>query len=167
MVEDKKYIMKKETKKIIYLYSAYLIAIICNIVPSSIIQSLGLILFLVIFITTYVYKYKSQEDSVTYSHMTYIIKTIYISSLWLLIGMVLAYYFADHMIIHQAIQSLQNGMPLTENDLNRIMMNYLKQNIEIFTLTLSPSLIYLIYRFGKGIIIAQKDSVIHNPKNWF
>jgi len=28
-------------------------------------------------------------------------------------------------------------------------------------------LIYLIYRFGKGIIIAQKDSVIHNPKNWF
>lgn len=159
--------MNKDQKTILQFYTAYIVAIICNIIPSSAVQTFGLILFIVIFIATYVLRGKSAKDSLIYNHMQFMIKSIWISSLILLMGMTAAYFIADHSIIYQTIESAKSGVFLTESQLNSILMDYMRANIFTFILTLTPSLIYLVYRFSKGVMYAKDGYVVPNLKNWF
>ncbi len=159
--------MSKEQKTIIQIYISFLIAIICNFIPSTIIQSFGGILFFILIIVIYIYRYRSNEGTLMYSHTYYLIKSFWISSLFLLIGMAGAFFLADHTLINETVNNILNGALLDEDQINTVIMNYLYDNILVFCLMLLPSLIYLTYRVIKGIILAKKEHLILNPKNWF
>lgn len=143
-----------------------MISIILNTVPVSIISSFGSLLFIVIFIATYVYKSKAPEDSLIHNHMRFIIKSIWVSSLILLVGMIASYLLADHTIIHQTYNTIMSGTYLTQEQIHGLIMDYMKANLFVFILTLTPCLIYLLYRLSKGILHARKGYIIPDLKSW-
>jgi uncharacterized membrane protein len=159
--------MNKDQKTLLQIYVAYLISLICNIIPSSTVQTFGMILFIIIFIATYFYRSKSEENSLINTHMQYIIKNIWISSMFLIIGMIAAYLLADHSIINQTMNAIQQGIIPSEDQINDLLLTYFKFNIFVFIATLSPSLIYLAYRLINGMVKAKENSPIINLKNWF
>jgi uncharacterized membrane protein len=158
--------MEKEQKTILQIYYALIASVILSVLPSSVSQTFGFILFIVIFMATYYFRHKSDEKSLTHNHMQFIIKSIWISSLILLIGMGPAYVFADHQIIYDALNHVRAGNFLTESQINSILMDYMKTNLFIFLFTLVPCLIYLVYRLCKGLAQAQKKEFIPNLKSW-
>lgn len=158
--------MEKEQKTILQIYYALIASVILSILPSSVAKTFGFILFIVIFMATYYFRHKSDEKSLTHNHMQFIIKSIWISSLILLIGMAGAYFLADHSIIHNAVDFVKAGNFLTETQIENIIMNYMKENIFVFLFTLMPCLIYLIYRLCKGTVHAQKGQLMPNLKSW-
>lgn len=161
---DKK--MIKEKKNILQIYGIFLLAVILNFVPSAIISSFGSLLLLIIIVATYIYRAKSNSESLCYNHMCYLIKSFWISSLLLLIGIILTYLLGDHSIINNTVDGVVQGVMFTPDQLEIILMNYTKQNILVLLLTLSPSIIYLGYRVVKGMILANKEQKISNLKSW-
>jgi uncharacterized membrane protein len=158
--------MDKEQKTTLQLYYAYIASIICNVIPSSTVQTFGLILFIIIFIATYIFRSKAKDKSFMHNHMHYIIKSIWISSLILIIGMIAAYFMADHSIIYNIMENAKNGLVLTQDQLNSILMNYMRANLLVFIVTLTPCLIYLAYRLSKGIVYAKGGYIVPNLKSW-
>lgn len=158
--------MEKEQKNIIQIYSVYLVSIICSFLPFGVISSFGSLLFIIIFIATYIYIVKANEDSLTKNHMHYILKSIWISSLLLLIGIMAAYLLGDHSLIHQTMDSVKQGMFLTEEQINNLLMQYMMNNFLVFCTAFAPSLLYLFYRLVKGAIKAKDNLIISNLKSW-
>ena len=159
--------MNKDKNTALQIYGVYLISLICNIVPSNAIQTFGMVLFIIIFIATYIYRSKSEENSLMNTHMRYIIKSIWVSSIFLMIGMIGAYLLADHSIVNQTVNAVKQGMMFSEDQINDLLLTYCKANSFVFIATLSPSLIYLTYRLIKGMLITKNNAPITNLKNWF
>lgn len=152
--------MRTNKDTAIQLYIGFIIAVICNIVPVSLVQSFGLILLLVILAATYIYRAKSDKSSITYDHTSFMVKQFWVSSLILLIGMGAAWYFADHTIVYNGWNAIQRGIILTESQINSFLKDYFFANIYLFLLTLTPSVIYLSYQLIKGMICAIQDKKI-------
>lgn len=158
--------MNKEQSNIVQIYAAFIVAILLNFVPSTTIQAFGGIFLLLIVIATYIYRARAEKQSLTFGHMAYLIKSFWISSLLLLIGIFGAYLLGDHTIIHNTVDRVTGGIMITEEQLDAIMMNYLKTNFIIFSVTISPSVFYLTYRVVKGLLLAKDGKNINKPKSW-
>lgn len=158
--------MTKETNTIMKIYGAFFASIIFNFVPSTIVQAFGGILLLIIVIATYIYRGRSNKESLMHSHMVYLIKSFWISSLFLAVGLAGAVALADHSIINEAVNTVASGALMSEAQIESIIMDYMHTNLMVFALTLGPSIIYLAYRVIKGMMLTQKVLPIPNPKNW-
>lgn len=159
--------MEKDQKNTLHLYIVFIISLICNVIPSTAIQFFGALLFIVALIAAYFYRAKHNKNTLVYTHMHFLIKTVWISSLFLAIGILAAVILADHSLIHQTTDQVMNGMFLDEARLHSILADYTKTNLMIFILTLSPSLLYFLYRLVKGIMAVQDNKLMPNPKDWF
>lgn len=159
--------MQKEQKTILSIYIGFLIAVIFNFIPSSAVSTFGGILLIVLVIAAYIYRFRAEENSLTKNHMAYLIKSFWIASLFLLVGMIAAYVFADHSIINNSIETIKNGIIMSQEQIESLLMDYARANIFVFFATLSPSFIYLFYRLVKGMIHAKKSQSVVNLKNWF
>ncbi len=158
--------MSKDQKIIIALYSAFIIAFISNFIPSDIIQMAGGFIVLLAISTAYIIRSKNEMTSYNYTHAQFLIKTFWISSLILIIGMIAALFLGDHTKINAVVDGIAQGIPFTQAELNAVLKNYAFDNIIIFGLSIGPSLIYLGYRIIKGLIKAVNNEIINNLKNW-
>ena len=159
--------MTNEQKKIVTFYALLIAAVIFNFLPSMQIQTVGLIIFFVCFIGLYIARGTAKKASMMYSHGSYMIKSIWISSLFFLIGGVFAGVFGDHSIIDGIIDSITQGVVIAPDEMNNMMIEYAKSNFVVFLLSLLPSILYLLYRFVRGLRVAIKNSSINNPGSWF
>ena len=159
--------MEKEQKTIFQIYIGFAAVVIFNFIPSSAVQTFGGILFIVLIVAAYIYRAKAQNNSVMHSHMAYLIKSFWIASLFLSIGIAAALALADHSIIYDAVDGVINGQMISEAQMNQVLMAYLHDNLLIFSLTFGPSILYMAYRVMKGMIRVKKNQIIANPKNWF
>lgn len=158
--------MKTEQKTTFYIYIIFLVATISSFLPIISISFLGSILFSISIIIIYVFRFKSKEGSFRHGHMDYLIKSFWITSLLLSVGMSLSFLLGNHSIINDTIDDLMNGFVVTEEEMGELLIEYLYANIFILILTISPSIIYLTYRIIKGFICAKKLQAIINPKTW-
>ena len=81
--------------------------------------------------------------------------------------MIAAALLADHSPINDAVDAISNGTIYSEEEIQAILMDYSRKNFLVFSLTLGPSLIYLAYRTGRGMVTARHNSHIKNIKSWF
>ena len=142
--------MTQEQNKIMTLYGLFIVSIIFNFVPSVTIQTVGMIIFFICFVALYIVRAKAKKAGLTYSHSSFIIKSVWISSLFLLIGSVAAGIFGDHSIIDSTVDSITNGTVMSEEQLQEIFMEYSRTNFMIFMATLLPSILYFLYRLVIG-----------------
>lgn len=159
--------MENTQKTIIQIYVAFILAVVLNFVPSVTAQTLGALLLFVMVVAAYVYRFKSEKGTMMHSHMLYLIKSFWISSLFMAIGIVLSIQFADHSVIHNAVETVKGGVFLSEEQIENIIMEYTKQNLLVFCATLLPAIFYLVYRCVKGIILAKKHRVLDDLQSWF
>ncbi|MCI5059872.1 MAG: hypothetical protein MRY79_02245 [Alphaproteobacteria bacterium] len=159
--------MNKEKNLVLGTYIGFIIALISNFIPSASVQMMGGLLFLLLLVMTYIWRAKSVKEGYRHTHMAYLIKSFWIGALFLIVGILLAVLLADHSVINAAVDSVGAGQFLTEDDINQILIDYTRRNLGVFIITLCPSLLYLGYRFVKGALLANKEEVIENFKNWF
>ena len=156
----------KEKSNIMTLYIGLIISTIFNFVPLASAQVFGSVFFLMILITAYIYRAKSEEDTLQNSHSHYIIKTIWIFSLFLFIGIILAGLFSDNTALQSTIDNAKSGIMMSEAELENILANYFQNNFLVFALTIGPSFLYFIYRLYKGVTHAKNNTPITNLKSW-
>jgi len=149
------------------MYSSFFAALIMNFIPSFTIQTIGGLLFFFLFILSYILKYNAKKESFEYAHYAYITKTIWIFSLFLTIGVLVAAVFADNSNIHELTANLMNGIILTEEQMIQKLVQYGMRNLLLFLLIFIPITLYFAYRLIKGAYYIQKDTPPANPKNWF
>ncbi len=167
--------MDKEQKNITQFYGAFAAAIVCNFIPLAAAQLFGLCLLLAVLIGAYVYKARSKLDSLAYNHMTYLIGTIWISSLLLVIGLAVATYWVyaqgDHAQIQNVVNGMNSGVAFSPGELESVLRGYIQHNFKLLlTATLStigPCVIYIVYRTACGLSRASKGYRINKPAAWF
>lgn len=159
--------MAKDQYDVLGIYFCFFVALISNFIPLDFVQMVGGILFLATIIAIYLTRWKNENASFKHNHMEYLIKTFWIGTLFLLIGIVISIIFADHTIINNVVDGIKNGIMFSQEELNIVLMNYAKENIIIFSLSIGPSLLYLFYRTIRGMIEAKNYNKIENIKSWF
>lgn len=164
----------KEQKTIVQFYAAFAASILCNFVPLAVVQLFGLSLLLAVLIAAYIYKARAALDSLTYNHMTYLIGTIWAGSTLLLIGMAVATYWVyaqgDHTLIYTLMENLNAGVPPSPAQIEGIMSQYIQTNKQLLITatiaTVSPGMIYMIYRTFCGLTRASKGYRLAKPAGW-
>lgn len=158
-------ILLSQNKNIILLYLIFIVSILMNFVPSIIIQSWGGILFLISFIATYIAKFGADKDSFQHAHYSYIIKTVWIFSFFSFFGILAAYFFGDHSIIHSLTADVQSGIIPTNDKIIDTLIEYGTHNIVLFLTLFVPIILYALYRLGKGLLLARNNQT-PSLKSW-
>lgn len=156
----------KEQKMITQLYGAFVAAFVMSFIPVQIVSVFGNLLFLAVLIWAYILKAKAEKESLIENHTLYIIRTIWISSVFLGIGIVAASFMADNTAIHDFMEQMKAGYLPQENDIQNVLNRYYASNLHVFVMTLGPSVLYLIYRIGKGLTRATKGYRLAQPREW-
>ena len=154
----------KEQKTVIQVYGFFLTAVIFNFLPSLLIQQIGLFLAIAVIIAAYVLRSRSENGSFQYSHMAYLIKSFWISSLLLVLGTIASFFLADHTIINETVETISTGVAFSEDEMKVILMRYAQENFLIFSAVLAPSVLYLSYRIVKGMMLAKDRNPVKNLK---
>lgn len=167
--------IEKQKTTITILYGFLIASTILSFVPIVSMQVLSLALIATTLIVAYIYKLKGDaEDGILSNHMTYMIGTIWIAGSFLVIGVLAAaaivYLKGDHTIVNNAMAQMTTGYFFTEEELKSKMMDYMVENEKILILaslpTLSPAILYFIYRIANGYGRAMKGYRIAKPKTW-
>lgn len=168
-----------ERKKILKIYIGFFAVIILQFVPVTILQLMALAAAIILLILMYSYKDKSDKDTLSYNHMIYLIKTFWVGSLFMAIGTLIFTYivwqFGDHSDYMALIKKAAYGEFYDRSQIEkavRIMMEkYLEKNMGLFIkaglVCIGPSLLYLFFRLGKGLLQARKNNVLEHPTHWF
>ena len=158
-----------------HFYAALAAVIILQAVPQDTIALAGALIFLVMFIGAYIYRARAAEDDLVHNHMTYIIRTTWIAGLFFSIGFVAAvaavYTMADLGMIHEMMREIQAGQLYTEKQIEGVLNQAYAVNQKLLlitgTITLGPSVVYLVIRIARGMARAMKGYRVANPRAWF
>lgn len=173
-------------KKIVRLYGAFGAGLVFSMVPLWSAAIVSATLIAGVLIMAYVVRTDTEHGSLSENHMTFIIRTIWIGSLFALITTAAAslYFFktldnAPLQPCADAILSLASGMTepaAMERIIDNFMAmpcwaNYWQKNIMIFitggVIAAGPILIYFAIRYIRGLTRAMKGYRVANPKAWF
>lgn len=158
--------MTKEQIIALSFYTGMVLTVLLSLIPTVAAQTACFLLFLIVIIGLYVSKGMAQKTSLIYSHAAFLIKSFWISSLFILIGMIIAALLADNAIIFNMVDTINSGTILNEQQMNDILMAYGKANFWLFIAISCPSILYLMYRCVRGFLLALKNKLIPNPKSW-
>lgn len=157
----------KQQNIISSLYAVLLVVTIGSFVPYMGIAGICSIMFVVVFIALYVYRARAVEDDLLHNHTTYLIRSIWISSLLMIIGFPIFYVMGDHFVIEQMYQNVAAGHSIpTQNDLHLLSAQYMKDNVSAAIISFAPCVLYFLYRLLRGTERAIKGYRILNPRGW-
>lgn len=137
------------------------------------------VIFLVLFILLYMFRSKADEKSLLDNHMTYLIRTIWIGSLFFCIGFIPGciwfWEIGEHRLMLDYVADITGGVYLdpiiAQTAYEEMMTQYMTVNksllIKIGIITLGPSLVYMLYRMVKGLLRGAKGYRIMNVEAWF
>ncbi|HEY8190855.1 MAG TPA: hypothetical protein VIG74_00420 [Alphaproteobacteria bacterium] len=160
----------QERKSVLKIYTAMGGMMALSLIPHVAAAIAVAFLFTGILIAARSIRKKSTPGGMAESHMTYTIRTIWISSF---IGMistalasvyVLKYY--DPSIIHQCAEEIMNGA----QNVDACIAEFIAVNYNTFMIGAImagvPVGVYFIYRFFRGLAPALQGQPIRNPKIW-
>ena len=165
----------REQKNIINaLYAMIMASTILSFIPVIAAQLGALVLFLMVLIAAYVYKSKDDEDGLLHNHMTYLIRTIWIGSTFLVLAMIVASFWiagqSDNTALQSIVDQLGAGQMLNEETITAAMKNYISDNqgllLRVTLATIGPAMIYFVYRIANGFSRAWRGYRIAKPKGW-
>lgn len=167
--------MMTAQKKITALYSAFALCVMMVCVPLMSVQNWAAILSLLVLISAYILRKKSPADSLEAHHATFVIRSLWIWSLVLILGMAGAGWVVsqngDMAAITHLVDSVMNGAILSEDEINNAFNDYIATNYDLILKTtvmwLAPAQIYGVWRIARGMSRAWKGYRVHNPSSWF
>lgn len=164
----------QQQKTIKALYNFLIISTVLSFVPHMIAMMGSLSLIMVVLIGAYIYRRKDSENGLLFNHMTYLIRTIWIGSSFLALGVIAAglylYTQGDHSLIATAANQAASGVMLSDAELESLTMEYMHVNktpLLIGTIGfVGPTILYFIYRIVHGYSRAMNGYRIANAKSW-
>ena len=161
--------------KILALYVVFSFAVLMGCLPNMSAQNAGAIAAFILLISAYIFESKHASDSLETHHAIFIIRTIWIWSIFLLIGMCGAGYVVsqqgDMSAIDLLMNNVTNGIVPTEDDINVTLDSYFNTNSSLILKTaliwLAPAQIYAVWRIALGATRAYKGYRILNFRGWF
>lgn len=173
-----------DRKKIVRLYGWFAASIILTLIPHVLAAAASIILLTYVLGTAYVLRNGSAKDSLLTNHMTFIIRTIWITGLFAIFTTVAASAYLLERIDNAAL------MPCIEKFLNinpdhmamvkiaelsalfgPCMDAFVRLNFTPLVLSMliagGPLLLYALVRFSRGLSRAAKGYRIAKPKAWF
>lgn len=162
-------------KRIVNVYAALTASIIAQFIPQITVQLIGVCLFALVWLATIIMRRMDKDpEGLTKNHMTYLLKTIWVGSLFLTIGTTLGaayiYNFADNSVIYDFLNRMRTGSLIGVYDIEGVIKMYMINNSVLIITTalasLGPCLAYIIYRLVKGVARAKKGHRMGNPKAW-
>lgn len=167
--------LKKERLSILFFYGLCAALALISCIPHMSAQNVGLTGILVVLILSYIKRCFSEADSLEHHHLSYIIRTIWIYSLFAAIGILGAGWVIWSDGNNAAIDALtsmveQGGMP-NEADMHATVNAYLADNenliMKSMILWMMPSLLYFILRIARGIGRGWNNYRVQNIYSWF
>lgn len=160
--------MTETQKTIIAVYAMIMAGSVLTLVPYGIVPFSGLACLFVGAVAAYVYRWRNRDQNLMDSHMRYIIRTFWWSSLILLIG--IAAFAAiivsngDLSMIDQMTKRAEAGIIPTEDDIQAMQYAFLQGNAKLIGLAALLSLpaypFFLLYRVLRGVrSVVQKETV--------
>ena len=157
-----------EQKHVNRIYAAFAAMVIFLCVPSAVFSVIGILLLFYVMGNAYGLRKKYGEDSLVNNHMTYLIRSFWISSLFCLIGMIAAgIYIMETFDMNEFAASMTEAVAETMNTGQMVINGDMKKLIMVSIVTLGPSVVYLVYRVAKGVSRASKGYRIADVKGWF
>lgn len=172
-----------EQKKLYNLYALFGVSLVLCVVPYASAALLCLVFFTWLLIAAYIVRKNAEENSLTHNHTVYIIRSLWIGALISAItGIAAAIYMLGNIsydpfqpcanaIAGIGVETLQamGGMAIYKlaepcvADFISFNRNALMVAVLIGA---APPLIYMAYRFIRGVSRAVKGYRLANPKSW-
>lgn len=169
---------------ILNLYAAFLASLVLGVIPYATAALFSLIFLFGVLVGAYVVQGDAPKDSLKENHATYIIKTFWISSLFLLItfifGAIYIYSGLDTSALDPCLEKIYEQGPTwvqnaTHADIYALVQpcvpGYLEANkMRIITglaISVAPVLPYVLYRLIRGLSRAAKGYRLAKPRSWF
>lgn len=159
-MSDNKHIVKNLTS----LYAMIGAGSIMMVIPYSFIPFAGIACAFVAWIACYMYRWRNRGNELYQFHTTYLIRTIWWSSLILMLGVIvfgsIIFGNGDMSAINAMMESAQRGVIADQADILRMQIEFVRANSEIIIgagiFCLLPYPLFLMYRIVRGIRILTK-----------
>ena len=174
----------KEQKAILNLYGLFGASIILSLVPFAAAAVLSLLFFTALLFMAYGLRKRAAPESLQDNHATYVIRTFWITALFSAITSTLASVYMlgriDYAPFDPCVESILSSGETAVNSGNSAVVyeaaapcvdGFLAFNhtvwINAALIAALPLMLYLGYRFTKGLGRALKGYRLANPKSWF
>ena len=165
-----------ETKTITHVYAVLTVSLLMSFVPMVGAAALAMILFIGVWIAAYVLRRKTSHDSLLADHMTYIIRTIWITGLFALITTSIASAYILNVYDPSALLGCTGNVSTTDMAALKAAVQpcvdaFVSVNMPYFVkgtiIAGGPLVVYMAYRLAKGLSRATKGHRIGDVKSWF
>ena len=153
-------------KNILGVYALIACGSVMMVIPHPTIPMAGIACSLVGFLSAYIYRWRNKADDIMQFHMTYIIRTIWWSSLIMLIGLILfclvLFNNGDLSMIYSVMADAEKGILPTDATTRQMQAEFVRTNIQLISVTaavcLLPYPLYLIVRMFNGVRLILKKN---------
>lgn len=175
-----------ERKKVLALYALFVLAVVMTLVPHLVFVAVSTVLLLAVLVLAYMVRAKALPDGLAANHMTYLIRTIWLSSGLAVvttgIASALLIYRMDEAPVQPCTQRLAEhvlgeSQSLENSDvaglasfLEPCMEPFMQANMGALIMALviaaGPLLFYVALRMIKGVSRAHGGYRVANPLAW-
>lgn len=176
--------LNPEQKKLYNLYALFGASLVLCVLPYVSAAILCLVFFTWLLIAAYIIRGKTEEHGLIHNHTTYIIRSIWIGALISLATTCAASFYMIGSIDYAPFQPCADtiagmGVAALESMEMKQFYGLIEPCLDDFIgfnrtplmiavgIGAAPPLIYLAYRFIKGVSRATKGYRLANPKAWF
>lgn len=173
-----------EQMTIYNLYALFGVSIVASVIPMISAAVVSLLLFLILLIAAYMVRGKVEAHSLIENHATFIIRTLWITALFSVLTSIIASIYMMSWIDYSYFESCANTIAgydmnaLESMDAMQIyaliepcVEDFINGNFQTFIVATliggGPLVLYLGYRFVKGLSRAVKGYRLADVKGWF
>lgn len=168
--------MEKNRNSVLAFYAALSAVVIFCSLPNFQLQNIGYTLVTVALLLAYIARaYWPKNESFEENHMTFVIRTIWVYSLFVFFGILGAGMMIGQNgntdALNPMLDAMASGVQPAEADLESWMRQYYIDNESLILnqsrIWLCPAQIYLVWRILRGGERAFKGYRLARPKSWF
>ncbi len=171
----------KEQHSLFSFYAVFFLSFVCAFIPVGFVFVFSIMICVCTLATIYAVRSKSEEDSLTENHCSFLIRTFWRTNLYLLISTLISLLYLlimiDYMPLKPCLQYLERHLLSAITNWNYAAIGkilkacyapFIVSNSKTMLagtfLAIFPPLSYLIFRFGRGIKYLIRSKRLPNKK---
>ena len=153
----------------VQVYFVFALGLFFQFVPNEVLGLTGLFLLLAVMIATYIIRSRAQANDLNHNHMTYIIRTFWIGSLYLSVGILIASVLIYPKIDLTPLYNILEGRSAV-TDPDTLMAELFRINKDLLLYIglplVAPGIVFFIYRCVYGVSRAAKGHRVAKVNSW-
>lgn len=157
------------------LYLTLLVGVVLGCMPQMDMQTYSALIVFVSLTLAYFIRGRETGDTLVFHHATFVIRTIWIWSLFMILAMIGAgvtiQTSADMSVIDDLLARISSGMLPDESALDSTIQSFLEMNYNLILTTtiawLAPAQVYALWRVYKGLSRAKDGYRVQSLRSWF